>query len=122
VGIGRSGCRQRSRPSRSPRRELRWWVVRRELGLTSGKAVGQAIAFFYAAIYRVPEAAVAEAGRLRGRAAEGRDREAARPAGDSGAYWPTVHRLLRASYGSLHDALTAPAGWATAPRAIPDGP
>ena len=97
------------------RRELRWWVIRRELGLTSGEAAGQAIAALYAAIYRVPEAAVAEAGRLRGQAAEVRDREAADPAGDSGTYWPTVHELLRASYRSLHETLTAPREVATGP-------
>jgi hypothetical protein len=91
------------------RRELRWWVVRREIGLSSGEAAGAAIGALYATIYRVPEASVAEAGRLRGLAAEVRDRGAATdPAGASGdgrAYWGQVGRLLRDSYGSLRAAL-----------------
>ena len=67
------------------RRELRWWVVRREIGLSSGEAAGAAIAALYAAVYGVPEASVAEAGRLRGLAAEVRDRGAAAdPEGGSG--------------------------------------
>lgn len=93
------------------RRELRWWVVRREIGLAAGTAAGDAITALYAAIYEVPEAVVAEAGALRGEAAEVRDRGAvADPAGPTGAgdsYWPEVDRLLRASYRSLHTAVTA---------------
>src|SRR5664280_1108000 len=58
------------------RRELRWWVVRREIGLAAGDAAGSAIANLYAELYDVPVAAVAEAGRLRGQAAEIRDRGA----------------------------------------------
>jgi hypothetical protein len=91
------------------RRELRWWVVRREIGLAAGDAAGEAITRLYAAIYEVPEDAVAEAGRLRGQAAEVRDRGAAidpdGPGGEGRAYWPEVARLLRASYRSLSDAL-----------------
>ena len=87
------------------RRELRWWVVRREIGA----AAGDAITRLYAAIYGVPEAVVAEAGRLRGLAAEVRDRGAAAdPDGSTGAgraYWPEVARLLRDSYRSLKGAL-----------------
>jgi hypothetical protein len=94
------------------RRELRWWVVRREVGLAAGSAAGDAIASLYAAIYQVSEAAVAEAGRLRGQAAEVRDRGAAAdpdgPAGAGRAYWPEVARLLRASYRSLGDAVSDP--------------
>ena len=33
------------------RRELRWWVVRREIGLAAGVAAGDAITRLYAAIY-----------------------------------------------------------------------
>jgi hypothetical protein len=70
------------------RHELRWWVVRREIGLAAG---------------------VAEAGRLRGVAAEVRDRGAVEdpdgPRGTGAAYWPEVARLLRASYRSLADAV-----------------
>jgi hypothetical protein len=94
------------------RRELRWWVVRREIGLAAGSAAGDAITSLYAAIYHLPEAAVADAGRLRGEAAEVRDRGAAAdtngPTGAGRAYWPEVARLLRASYRSLQDAVSGP--------------
>ena len=92
------------------REELRWWVVRRELGLGAGEAAGETIARLYAALYAVPVERVAEAGRLRGMAAEVRDRGAsADPAGPTGrgeAYWPEVAHLLRRSYRSLSRALT----------------
>jgi len=91
------------------RRELRWWVVRREIGLAAGAAAGDAITRLYAALYDVPESTVAEAGRLRGVAAEVRDRGASvDPNGSTGrgaAYWPEVARLLRDSYRALHGAL-----------------
>jgi hypothetical protein len=91
------------------RRELGWWVVRREIGLAAGQAAGDAITRLYAAIYEQPETAVAEAGRLRGEAAEVRDRGATAdsdgPTGRGRAYWPEVARLLRASYRCLHEAL-----------------
>ena len=93
------------------RRELRWWVVRREIGLAAGAAAGDAITRLYAALYAVPESVVAEAGRLRGVAAEVRDRGANDdPDGSTGpgrAYWPEVARLLRESYRALHAALAA---------------
>ena len=91
--------------------ELRWWVVRRELGLAAGAAAGDAITDLYASLYDVPRERVAEAGRLRGLAAEVRDRGAtddpdgARGAG--AAYWPEVARLLRESYRSLSTSLAA---------------
>jgi hypothetical protein len=91
------------------REELRWWVVRREIGLAAGSAAGETIARLYAALYNVPVETVAEAGRLRGMAAEVRDRGAtADPDGPKGlgaAYWPEVARLLRESYRSLATAL-----------------
>jgi hypothetical protein len=91
--------------------ELRWWVVRRELGLSAGEAAGEAITNLYAAFYNVPVETVAEAGRLRGVAAGLRDRGAAAdPAGQRGpgrGYWPEVARLLRESYRSLAAALEA---------------
>ena len=100
------------------RRELRWWVVRREIGLAAGGAAGEAIARLYAALYGVPEASVAEAGRLRGMAAEVRDRGATDdpdgPAGRGAGYWPEVARLLRGSYRSLHAAVGAGPSAATA--------
>jgi len=96
------------------RRELRWWVVRREIGLAAGAEAGRAITALYSALYRMPEEKVAEAGRLRGAAAEVRDRGAAEdPEGPTAAgrgYWPEVARLLRDSYGSLHAAIVAAAG------------
>ena len=95
------------------RHELRWWVVRREIGVAAGLEAGESIGAMYAALYRVPTAAVAEAGRLRGLAAEVRDRGAAGdpegPAGPGHAYWREVDRLLHASYRSLRVALEAPA-------------
>ena len=65
----------------------------------------------YAALYDVPRERVAEAGRLRGMAAEVRDRGATDdPDGSTGAgkaYWPEVARLLRESYRSLSTSLAA---------------
>lgn len=95
------------------RHELRWWVVRREIGLAAGKEAGDSIADLYASLYDVPRDRVAEAGRLRGLAAEIRDRGAtddpAGPLGVGAAYWPDVARLLRESYRSLRVALDTPA-------------
>jgi hypothetical protein len=93
------------------RHELRWWVVRREIGLAAGAAAGDSITDLYAALYDVPRDRVAEAGRLRGVAAEVRDRGASDdPEGSTGAgdaYWPEVARLLRDSYRSLSASLAA---------------
>jgi hypothetical protein len=95
------------------RHELRWWVVRRELGLTAGDAAGDALTDLYVALYDVPREQVAEAGRLRGLAAEIRDRGAnddpEGPRAPGAAYWPEVAGLLRDSYRSLSAALEAPA-------------
>ena len=95
------------------RRELRWWVVRREIGPSAGTAAGEAITRLYASLYDVPEASVAEAGRLRGMAAEVRDRGATAdpdgPTGPGRSYWPEVARLLRDSYRSLKTAVEDPA-------------
>ena len=92
------------------RRELRWWVVRREIGLSAGDAAGAAITELYSALYGLPKEAVAAAGALRGQAAEVRDRGAADdpdgPAGAGHTYWPQVGRLLRDSYRSLKAAVT----------------
>ena len=91
------------------REELRWWVVRREIGLAAGKAAGETIGRLYAAFYDVPFELVAEAGHLRGMAAEVRDRGATDdpegPRGRGDAYWPEVDRLLRQSYRSLSEAV-----------------
>ena len=97
--------------------ELRWWVVRREIGLAAGEAAGDAIAQLYAAYYNVPLDRVAEAGRLRGMAAEVRDRgataDADGAAGPGRAYWPDVARLLRESYRSLRAGLKGPPAGST---------
>ena len=89
--------------------ELRWWVVRREIGLGAGAAAGNAIGHLYAAFYDVPLIAVTEAGNLRGQAAEVRDRGATAdpdgPRGAGRAYWPDVAQLLRESYRSLSEAV-----------------
>lgn len=94
--------------------ELRWWVVRRDIGATAGAAAGKAITELYAALYRVPEETVADAGRLRGLAAEIRDRGANAdpdgPAGAGQAYWPKVAQLLRTAYRRLEDGLDRAAG------------
>lgn len=91
------------------RRELRWWVVRREIGSTAGAAAGDAITALYSALYALPASDMAEAGRLRGLAAEVRDRGANTdpdgPTGRGAAYWPKVAQLLRAAYRSLRAAL-----------------
>ncbi len=93
------------------RHELRWWVLRREIGLAAGEAAGEAITDLYAALYLLPRERVAEAGRLRGLAAEVRDRGASDdppgPKAAGAAYWPEVARLLRDSYRSLRAALDA---------------
>lgn len=103
-----------SRVEEVARRELRWWVVRREIGETAGAAAGDAITALYVALYDLPEDEVAEAGRMRGLAAEIRDRGAnADPEGPRAAgrtYWPKVARLLRESYRSLDRALAEHSG------------
>ncbi len=95
------------------RHELRWWVVRREIGLAAGAAAGDTITSLYASLYNAPPERVAEAGRLRGLAAEVRDRGATDdpdgPAGPGAAYWPEVARLLRESYRSLKQGISGTA-------------
>jgi hypothetical protein len=107
------------------RHELRWWVVRREIGLEAGTAAGESITDLYAALYEVPRERVSEAGRLRGIAAEIRDRGASvdpdGPRGPGTTYWPEVARLLRQSYRSLYAAITeeSPSAPRSAEAAVP---
>ena len=100
------------RPSRATSSGGGWSVAR--LGLAAGAAAGESITDLYAAIYDVPRERVAEAGRLRGLAAEVRDRGATAdpegPMGPGQGYWTEVARLLRESYRSLRSALDAPDG------------
>jgi hypothetical protein len=108
------------------RRELRWWVVRREIGVTAGAAAGAAIADLYAAIYDLPLDRLAEAARLRGLAAEVRDRGAAQDPdgsrGEGSSYWPEVARLLNASYHRLRDDLDGGDVRVTAGSGLSDRP
>lgn len=102
------------------REELHWWVVRREIGPAAGTAAGESIGRLYAALYDLPLESVSEAGRLRGLAAEVRDRGATDdpdgPGGEGAAYWPEVARLLGASYRSLSRAVREPGGGLPAGR------
>ena len=109
------GCPDRWTRTRSAGGSCYWWVVRREIGVAAGEAAGAAITDLYAAIYELPAERVAEAGRLRGLAAEVRDRGAAAdPEGARGAgsaYWPEVAGLLAASYRRLRtDSMARPRG------------
>jgi hypothetical protein len=109
------------------RQELRWWTVRREIGVAAGDAAGAAIANLYSELYGLPLERVAEAGQLRGRAAEVRDRGAIAdpdgPAGRGAGYWPEVGRMLVASYRSLKVAVAPQPAESTAAAAtggVPD--
>ena len=108
------------------RRELRWWVVRREIGVTAGQAAGASITDLYVAIYDLPPGRVAEAARLRGLAAEVRDQGAAADPdgarGEGSSYWPDVARLLRDSYRRLRADLDGGTVRDRAPVALSDRP
>jgi hypothetical protein len=89
-------------PRAVARAELAWWVARREPGRNSAESVGALIAEEYALLYEVPRERVAQAGLLRAQAAVVRDQ------GGANADWPEVSRLLRESYRSLREAVSAP--------------
>lgn len=86
-------------------RELRWWIVHRHPSDAGEAGLTDAIADLYAAVYRLPHAAVREAARLRAQAAlvcdAGRERDGVRGA----PYWRAVGDLLHRSYQSLKVAV-----------------
>ena len=89
--IGRAyrllGLPRRSTSRRSPAASSAGGPSDAEMGLAAGEAAGDVITDLYAALYEVPRERVAEAGRLRGMAAEVRDRGAADdPEGSTGAW------------------------------------
>ena len=86
-------------PAAVARAELAWWTARRVPGQNSAEHVGALIADEYALLYETTPANVAAAAFLRAKAAALRDD---RP---SGPDWPTIARLLRASYDELLLAL-----------------
>jgi hypothetical protein len=86
-------------PDQVARAELAWWVARREPSQRDPANVGRLIGVVYARFYELPEDKVREAGLLRARAADLRDRGGVNP------NWPEVSRLLHESYRSLRAAL-----------------
>jgi hypothetical protein len=90
-------------PAQVARAELAWWVARREPGQNDPQNVGRLIGVLYARFYQLPEQRVRQAGVLRARAADLRDRGGTQPD------WREVSRLLHESYRSLHAAV-APGG------------
>jgi hypothetical protein len=97
-GISREWTGAGFNPSEVARAELAWWVARREPSQRSPENVGRLIGVLYARFYELPEERVKEAGLLRARAAELRDRGGVNP------NWPEIGRLLHESYRSLHAA------------------
>jgi hypothetical protein len=87
-------------PDQVARAELAWWVARRDPATSNPENVGRLIGVLYARFYQLPVERVNDAGVLRARAAALRDR------GASGADWPEVRRLLRASYRALNGGLS----------------
>jgi hypothetical protein len=86
-------------------RELQWWIVHRHPSDAGEAGLTDAIADLYAAVYRLPQADVREAARLRAEAALvcdiGREAVGVRGA----AYWGEVGDLLQQSYRSLKAAV-----------------
>ncbi|MBE7558266.1 hypothetical protein HS125_04715 [bacterium] len=84
------------------RAELDWWAARRTPGRDNPEEVGRAIARLYAILYGKSNARIQEAGYLRARAANLRDRGGlAGPDGD----WSEIQRLLEQSYTALVDGV-----------------
>ena len=109
---GCSACPMTSMRPRSPAASCAGGWCGARSAWRPGTAAGEALTGLYASIYALPPEAVEEAGRLRGQAAEVRDRGAEAdpdgPAGAGRAYWPEVARLLRDSYRSLKSAVSDP--------------
>jgi hypothetical protein len=83
-------------PREAARAELDWWAARRIQGQDSVENVGEKIAKLYAVLYGKDRPAFHEAGLLRAKAANLRDR---------GGDWNEIERLLRQSYGALVSGL-----------------
>jgi hypothetical protein len=86
-------------PAQVAQAELAWWVARRTPEQRSPENVGRLIAVVYSKFYEVPQAKMEEAGLLRAKAADVRDR------GDVTADWAQVGQLLHQSYRSLRTGL-----------------
>ena len=86
-------------PREAARAELDWWIARRTPGRDNPQQVGKRIAKLYAVIYGAERPEFLEAGVLRAKAAQLRDR------GGVNCDWTKVERLLRLSYRVLVDAV-----------------
>lgn len=99
-------------PAEVARAELAWWVARRDPTQRDPENVGRLITVVYSRFYEIPEDRVREAGLLRARAANLRDRGGINPD------WPQIGRLLHESYRSLHAAFEAKPGAAAPPEVV----
>ena len=102
-------------PRAVARAELAWWIARRVPGEDSAEHVGALMARAYGLLYEAPASTLLEAAVFRARAGALRDAQAQQPD------WPTIERLLKQSYGSLHAALSGGAARSSSslPRALP---
>ena len=82
-------------PHEAAKEELAWWVARRTDGSDSVEEVGGKIAELYAVLYGSAQPEFREAGRLRAKAGDVRDK------GGVDCDWKEVEGLLRQSYGVL---------------------
>ena len=122
AATGSSGCPRRRCRRRSLGAELRWWVVRREIGLAAGTAAGEAITRLYAAIYgsraASPRPAVCAARRPRSAIGE----RPADPDGLDGAGTSVLAGGRRVCCGASYRSLRGPPNAVDEPAsARPDG-
>lgn len=82
-------------PADVARRELAWWVARREPGQNAPEQIGRLIAEEYAALYSAPLDEMLHPARLRAQAAALRDSQAQQPD------WPAIEQLLVDSHRAL---------------------